>query len=270
MIKHESNTEYHASAPYSRSRLWRIIEKNPEYFRYCESHPPEQTPAMLLGSVFHKLVLEPEDFSQEYAVAPELDRRTSAGRAAWAAFSEANAGRCLVPHDIYTRASEMAQAVSKNPLAAFLCGGETEVSHYFTDDLTGLPCKVRPDSFREVNGRGLIVDLKSCMSASNEDFMRHAVRMGYDMQSGMYKTGVEAVRGIECDFVFVAVEKDPPYLVNILRADDAMLKRGFDLYRECIGTVKHCLDTGIWYGFNGESQTINELSLPKWLAEQYE
>lgn len=270
MIKHESNAAYHASAPYSRSRLWRIIEKNPQYFKYCESHPPAKTPAMLLGSVFHKLVLEPSDFGSEYAIAPELDRRTREGRAAYEAFMDANSGKTAVPCEMYAQAKEMADAVAHDSLAAFLCGGAVEESYYFTDDMTGLACKVRPDSFREVNGRGLIVDLKSCMSASTEDFMRHAVKMGYDMQAAMYKTGVEAVRGIECDFVFVAVEKEPPYLINILRADDAMLKRGYDLYRECLGTVKHCRDTGVWYGYTGESHTINELSLPKWLAEQYD
>jgi hypothetical protein len=49
-----------------------------------------------------------------------------------------------------------------------------------------------------------------------------------------------------------------------------MLKRGYDLYRDCLGTVKHCRDSGVWYGYTGENHTINELSLPKWLAEQYD
>lgn len=270
MIKHESNAAYHASKPLSKTRLWRIIEKNPRYFRHCETNPPPRTPAMLLGSVFHKLVLEPSDFGREFAVMPSIDRRTSEGKAAWSAFAEANAGREIVPADVYAQANEMAKAVLSNKLAAYLCGGEAEVSCYFEDEITGLACKARPDSFRELRGRGLIVDLKSCTSAKTEDFMRDALRFGYDMQAALYRYGCERVRGMDCDFVFVAVEKEPPHLVNVVQAQPAFLTRGYDLMREALGTVKHCRETGVWYDYNGENDVIGELNLPKWLAEQYE
>lgn len=63
-----------------------LINRSPAYYRYVKENPKEQTLAMLLGSVFHKLVPEPETFTAEYAVCPAVDRRTKAGKEVYQAF----------------------------------------------------------------------------------------------------------------------------------------------------------------------------------------
>lgn len=271
MIKIEPNREYHASAPLSKSRLWEM-RRSPQWFKYKEEHRDEtKTDALLTGSAFHKLVLEPDGFCDEFAVLPEnTDRRTKDGKAAYQAFLDANAGKDILTPDMYFLASEMAQAVSENRKAAFLTKGDVEQSYYFTDELTGIECKVRPDCFKVIEGHGFIIDLKSCRSAEPDEFMRDAIKLGYDLQAAMYKTGVEKERGIKCDFVFVAVEKDPPHLINIMQCDDLLITRGMDLFREYLGLYKHCSETGNWFGLNGEYDILNNLSLPKWLAKEIE
>ena len=78
MIKRESNAEYHASPALNKSRLFNF-ERSPEWFKYCEEHPEEKrSDAFIIGSAFHKLVLEPSGFGSEFAVAPVVDRRTKA------------------------------------------------------------------------------------------------------------------------------------------------------------------------------------------------
>ena len=79
--------EYRQHPAVSRSELWNIHE-SPQKFNYYKEHPQEPTPALLFGQVFHKLALEPESFDQEFVVAPEVNRRTNAGKAAWAEFLE--------------------------------------------------------------------------------------------------------------------------------------------------------------------------------------
>lgn len=269
MIKTESNAAYHASEAMSKSRLWRM-SVSPEWFRYCEENPPERTDALLFGSAFHKLVLEPEDFGREFVIAPQIDRRTKDGKTAWAAFVDASAGKDIVPHDMYNQAKEMADAVRASRLAGFLTRGEIEQSYYFTDELTGIPCKARPDCFKRIGERGVIVDLKSCQSAAPDKFRTDAVKYGYYMQAAMYKTAVEKEHGIECDFVFVAVEKTPPYLINVTQCKPEDIRYGEDLFREYIGMYKECTETGNWYGYNGAFGQINELGLPGWIAGQYE
>lgn len=70
-----TNAEYHADPAISKSDL-DLINRSPSYYKYVKGNPRVQTAAMLLGSAVHKLVLEPEDFGEEYAVAPLADRRT--------------------------------------------------------------------------------------------------------------------------------------------------------------------------------------------------
>ena len=83
MIKIEPNKEYHASAPLSKSRLWEM-RRSPQWFKFREEHPDEtKTEALITGSAFHKLVLEPDGFCDEFTVLHEdTDRRTKEGKKA--------------------------------------------------------------------------------------------------------------------------------------------------------------------------------------------
>ena len=72
------------------------------------------------------------------------------------------------------------------------------------------------------------------------------------------------------DFVFIAIEKKAPYLMNILQADDYVGQRGEQLFREYIGMYHECKESGNWYGYNGFSGEINNLSLPKYLIKETE
>ena len=67
--------EYRAHPAVSRSELWRIRE-SPEKFKYFKENPQEPTQALLLGQALHKLVLQPTDFYNDFAVAESFDRRT--------------------------------------------------------------------------------------------------------------------------------------------------------------------------------------------------
>lgn len=267
MKKIESNSEYHASAALNKSRLHRF-SISPQWFKWCEEHPEEDTEALVVGGAFHKLVLEPDGFENEYVVAQPIDRRTTAGKAAWAELLES--GKQILTAEQFALISAMRDAVKANPHTNFLTTGEVEQSYYFTDELTGIECKVRPDCFKRVRDRGCIVDLKSVRSAATEDFIRDAIKYGYDLQAAIYKTGVEKEYGIPCDFVFVAVEKEPPHMINILQADELFLRRGEDLFREYLGLYKRCTETGNWFGYTGEFGMINNLGLPAWLAKEVE
>ena len=71
-------------------------------------------------------------------------------------------------------------------------------------------------------------------------------------------------------FVFFAIEKEPPYAVNILQADKLLLMRGYDLFREYIGIYHECKQTGNFYGYLGKYNQINNLALPSFLAKEIE
>lgn len=259
--------EYRSAPAISRSALWKLRD-SPEKFKWAMEHPEPPTPALIFGQVFHKLALEPLDFGTEFAVAPAIDRRTKDGKAAWAEFTAAAAGKTVIDQQIFDKASEMVCALYRAPFVKKLLDGAHELPLFWTDEMTGESCKVRLDALSEVDGQPIIVDLKTTADASTDGFMRSAVKYGYDFQAAMYSEGYTQNYGEKPLFVFIAVEKEPPYSVNILQADEALVNRGYDIYRELIGVYHDCKVSGNWYGYLGAYQVINNLALPSWLAEK--
>src|SRR5690606_16617947 len=92
------------------------------YDRYvaCTIPKSEPTSAMDLGTLLHAMVLEPTRIP--FAAAPECDRRTNAGKAAWAAF-EADciaAGKRAIKSDAWQCAETMLSALREHELARTL------------------------------------------------------------------------------------------------------------------------------------------------------
>lgn len=121
-----------------RSKYWELIEKieagditlsfsafkefaeSPQHFIRYKLREKKQTDAMIFGSMFHCLVLEPEEFDSRFAVAPKVDRRTKAGKLEWEIFCEANAGKDIVKAVDFELAQRMQEKVMQNEASRFL------------------------------------------------------------------------------------------------------------------------------------------------------
>lgn len=259
--------EYRIHPAVSRSELWKLRE-SPEKFAWAKMHPADPTPALIFGQVVHKLVLEPDRFDEDFAVAPECDRRTKLGREEWEVFQATLNDRTVISPADFLKAAEMAEAVQNHPLAAKLLAGLHETPHFWTDPDTGEECKCRTDAETVIDGQLWIVDYKTTQDASTEGFQREAEKYGYGFQAAMYSEGVQADTGEVPRFAFVAQEKAPPYAINIFVADEEFVRRGYDIFRELLGLFHECKETGNWYGYLGPDMTINILDLPAWLREK--
>ena len=127
--------------------------------------------------------------------------------------------------DDYAVISEMAKAIDKNVLCKALLSGEKEVPYFWTDELTGEQCKCR-DCITKIEDTTYIVDLKTCDNAETSKFRNKAI--GYHVQVAMYMENCNI--GGDCAFVFIAIEKKPPYSINILLADDYLIQYGYAIH----------------------------------------
>ena len=259
--------EYRQHPAISRSELWHIRE-SPQKFKYYKENPPEPTPPLLFGQVLHKMLLEPVTFCDEFVVAPEVNRRTKDGKQMWEAFVADHEKQTIIPEEMYAKAKEMCEAVKREPLAVKLLNGVAELPFFWTDEMTGEACKCRVDVLNTEYSQPIIVAVQTTADASTDSFIRSAINYGYDFQAAMYSDGVEKNIGKKPLFVFVAVEKEPPYAVNILQADELLLRRGYDLFREYIGIYHDCKVNDNWYGYLGRMNQINNLALPSYLAKE--
>ncbi len=261
--------EYRLHPAISRSELFRISE-SPEKFKYYKDNPPSPTPALIFGQAFHKAVLEPRSFNKEFAVMPNVDRRTKEGKALHESFLQESREKTIICAEDFLLIKEMAKALKKNEYVKKLLSGKKEKAYFWTDELSGEECKCRVDCLNTKFSTPIIIDLKTTLDASTEGFTKAAIKHGYDFQAAMYSEGVKKNIKKDVLFVFIAIEKTPPYAINIFQADELFIKRGYDLFREYIGIYSECKQKGEFWGYLGHYNQINNLSLPSYLAKEIE
>ena len=224
------------------------------------------TPAMLFGRALHSYVLEGEDgFIRDSAVLPEgLDMRTNAGKGVMADFQLHSAGKDLIKADDFRKIRDMKLAVMSHPFAGILLeSGVSETSAFWIDKETGIKCKCRPD-FIPMGDRRCLVDLKSTTDASLKGFQRSVVNFGYYRQAAWYIDGVNEAGGLSEDdavdsMVFIAVEKEAPYRVEVYVLSDAFVDVGRRECRRLLALEKKCRDENNW-------PSVTEIDVPAWLV----
>ena len=104
----------------------------------------------------------------------------------------------------------------------------------------------------------LIIDLKSTTDASYTAFGYSCIEYRYHVQQPFYLDGLAAVGQRMKGFVFVAVEKQPPYAVACYTIDPDSCRIGRDLIRRNLETYARCHDSDIWPGY----EPLRDLDLP--------
>lgn len=214
----------------------------------------EQTPALMFGRVAHKLALEHEVFFDEYAVAPECDRRTKDGKEAYAAFAAQSAGKDVITAECYNDGLNLAQALKNNSAVRRLLGNGTPEKPLFWE--TDIPCKAKLDYYRE----GLIIDYKTSMSASPDDFAKSVANFGYHRQAAWYMKGIELVYGERPrGFVFIVQDKSLPDAIGIYAMDEEAIHIGELENDAAMREIGERLQNNNWGAF---PEMIMTVSLP--------
>lgn len=264
-IKYNEPPEiYHSTQAISKSGMDKLRQAPAKFKSWLEGNVEENTDALLFGSVFHCLVLEPNEFNRRYAV-KQFNGATKAGKEE--ATSAKALGLELVPARFYEAASIMAESVRNHPLIGQIVTAHdkrTEISIYWSENMDSLeiPCKARLDMLATVPGFGLVaVDLKSTDDASPEALERSLYKWGYHRQAVWYRRALRAVGMESSVFVLVAVEKTAPYLVTAANVSEAAQQVGLEEIRDALGTYASCIKSGLWPGYVSE---IIDIDLPEW------
>ena len=269
-----SNAEYRKMEGLSSSDI-KTMMKSFATWKYYKDHPEEDndTPSLRFGRACHKFMLEPYDFGNEYAVVPKVDGRTKEGKEAKKEFLKQAEGKELIDEETYDKLVDMRDMLYKTPYVKNLINGEHEKSFFWTDEATGIKCKCRPDSFGKFGNHNIIVDYKTTENAETSAFMRSALKYNYDVQAAHYTAGLEAIYGKDYQFIFIAQETKPPYLVNVLQADSYFMENGREVRGVMLETYKKCLELGeypAYMGFKDDKTFFNELSVPNWIKNAME
>ena len=226
--------------------------------------PMPDTPALIIGRAFHSIVLDGlESFKKHFAVLPDIDKRTKEGKAAYAQFCEENGAKEVISLPDYEILAEMLSAVATHPIASkLMMEGRSEMSVFWTDEETGLPCKCRPDRIPD-GEHGVILDLKSVRNADVHAFTNAVMNYGYAREAAFYIDGFNAVSSAKVDaFVFICVEKEPPYRVETYCLEELFVEDGRREYRRLMATEVECRKNQFWPNY--QYSEIMTLYMPGW------
>ncbi|EPM9137812.1 exodeoxyribonuclease VIII [Escherichia coli] len=259
-----SNENYHAGPGVSKSQLDDIAD-TPALYLWRKNAPVDttKTKTLDLGTAFHCRVLEPEEFSNRFIVAPEFNRRTNAGKEEEKAFLMecASTGKTVITAEEGRKIELMYQSVMALPLGQWLVesAGHAESSIYWEDPETGILCRCRPDKI--IPEFHWIMDVKT--TADIQRFKTAYYDYRYHVQDAFYSDGYEAQFGVQPTFVFLVASTTIEcgrYPVEIFMMGEEAKLAGQQEYHRNLRTLSDCLNTDEW-------PAIKTLSLPRWAKE---
>ncbi|ELE3265247.1 PD-(D/E)XK nuclease-like domain-containing protein [Salmonella enterica subsp. enterica serovar Muenchen] len=249
-----TNEAYHAGPGVSKSQL-DDIAVCPAFYQWRKAAPvdTEKTKALDMGTALHCRLLEPDEFKNRFIIAPEFNRRTTAGKEEEKAFLEncANSGKTVMTAEEGRKLELMYGSVMAHPgcRALLEAEGKTESSIYWTDTETGELCRIRPDKF--LANSPLILDVKKVADMSR--FSRHVEEFRYHVQAAMYCEGWKAYSGETPKFAFLAVSESidcGKYPVHLYILEDEHFDIGYSLFRRDLNTYHECKSSNKWgWGF---------------------
>ncbi len=221
----------------------------------------ETTPAMELGTLTHRVILEPETCSGAFYVKPDgMSFATKEGKA-WRVEHQ---DRPIISFDDSKAMLGMRESVLRHPIARKFIERSLLEQNVFADS-DGLRLKARLDLLPD-SGNAL-ADLKTCESADDTAFAKSIDSYGYHYQAAFY-LDVCALAGRDfSQWIFIAVEKEPPFLCVAYNLDPLAIEYGRRLYNRDLQLYRTCLESGIWPGY---AEELSCISLPPYRQKEME
>ena len=239
-IVKDTNKEYHSKKEYiSASGLKMIAKKSVHHYLNADF---KSTPSMAFGTAVHTAIYEPNEFYKDYHIVPKIDKRTKAGKELYAQHAKQAEGKEILDEEDHQRILTILENLSKNQQAKDFVQGEMELSHYL--EYNDVKVRVRPDCINKV--AGFISDVKTCQDNSPRAFLSDVYKYKYHVQAAFYMD----MLGVN-KFVFIAIETNAPYSVEVYVLDDELIEKGRNEYKKAIADWQYYLETGVALGYDG-------------------
>ena len=260
-----TNAEYHGRKTHLSSTNVRTFNKNKKQFEYGLTHElVKQTKAMADGTAVHSFFLERDNFNADYVTKPtDIKLNTKVGKE-WA---QEHQGKIIIDSEFSSNLLEMEKSFMDSPAKIIYnknMGGQTELS-YFWDDLGLVKGKCRPDWISDDGS--IVIDLKTTIDASPRGFQKSISNWGYHLQLGWYLRGLQKLGFDSYDFIFIAIEKTPPFSVGVYRADQEMINYAMDKLDEIVPEIDKALAAQEFPDYTPE---ITSIGLPPWMTNKKE
>ncbi|HEY6174415.1 MAG TPA: PD-(D/E)XK nuclease-like domain-containing protein [Kofleriaceae bacterium] len=257
--------DYHARPAFSSSLAKILLDRSPLHARQARGKLP--TKQMDRGTAGHTFLLGK---GKRIAPVPFDTYHTKAAKQTRDNYRAAG----IVPllHADYSAAENLAEELHhrlkeehlKDPRVPAELDGISEQAMEWHEESDSGPVLCKGLMDHVWLARGLILDLKIVEDASPASIERSAENLGYAIQAAAYTSGLSKVLpqlAGRVKFLFLFVEWDPPYAMNIVEPDGMFRELGERRWRRAVETWGRCLKTGDWPAYG---TGIHRISPPTW------
>lgn len=247
--------DYHAHHALGSSDIKQLLV-NPHGFR--QEKPSSK--ALELGSLVHKLILEPDEFESSYYILDNIDRRTKEGKERYIkALAEAEAeNKEIIDLATFQQGKEIAEAFNQSAVSKLIAGGVAENCAF--SEIDGVAVKCKPDYYRE--DKKIIIDLKTTSiagGASALSFQKAIANYRYYIQASLYMQ----ILGAD-EFYFIAIETQAPYMIGVYKLDITAIELGETQIKKAIKRYKNLSKYKANVYLDDTFKVVKELRLPNW------
>lgn len=276
---------YHSStlAPaVQRSLITFLLETSPAHAKCMidGTYKKTVTPAMQIGTLVDRALLEPERFGHgiSHWLKPAGLKLTTKDGKAWKEIHPGPDEEGGLPYLAEDTESEtevslldikgMMESVMRHRIARHVVEKSVKQESAFCfHPPTQILRKCRPDMrMTDDNGRVSLFDLKTTFLGGGAalEWSRHAAEMWYFVQDAWYTDVYLDLLGEAPFFVFVVVERKPPYAVCTRQIDVKAKEAGRRMYKEALELLARCRDANDWPAYG---EAIEVVRLPSYKIE---
>lgn len=242
---------YHSDLHIQSCSMLKGMLDSPGHYQSALTARRTASKTMDFGTLVHLLVLEPHHLLSKVAIFPGANPTAAESRE----FNAGHQGMMVFDEPTFHMAENardklLNQMVMGRLFGDYLAEGESEASIYYTDPDTGVECRTRMD----LRHPDVLFDLKTTAYAHSKQWVRHALKLHYDLQAYMYSLADCLYSGLETPrpFVFVTVENEYPLSTAARRAGVNFLTDGGRKYKHAITAYAACAKADYWPCPGGE------------------
>ncbi len=269
-----NEADYHGFLGLSQSQLKNGKRSMNSYFfrKYLEAED-RKTKDMNLGDFLHKTILEPhlldnfitddEIFLEILDARPEVKNvRSTTEYKNWL---KLQSDKTIITKEQKKNAEYMLESVYSHPLSKELLQGLKEKVALVYDEESGLFRRCKFDLLFP-GGYDAVLDVKKCQNIDKLNFSRSVFDWEYYFQVYEYPkmASIKFDRNIK-DFIFLAIESNPPFECAYYKASDDMKAAGKFVTEKILGNIISSYEKK---KFEIENKTLQTLNLPYYAEDK--
>lgn len=239
------------------------MRRSPMKYRHEADNPSSASPAMEMGTLVHRMILEPELVGNIAVWGAEQGQKVRNGKA-WNEFRELHKDEIILTVAERDEALGMANAALNNaPIFKYArAEGPTEVSLFWRHPHTRRRYKARLDKI--IPATHTIFDLKTTRDCHSHKFGAQAYSLGYHLKMALYWQGYRELTGVEPNIRIGAVDSKAPHESAVYRMTKDVILQGVEELDILVAKLDECEAKNYWPAEYAEE---SDLLLPTWAMQ---